>query len=393
MKWTTPEDLRAQVQRLWDRGLILASLCGDEELFPRRLNLKTPKSAELSTHYSEVRAWITRLSKPDAPYRIEWRTLNHRVLGSNEIPARVWIDNTDAALRFIGKQQAAQTFVTLVEHIQAREPVLLPWLKKRPLRALELENDWDALLHMVAWMKAHPRPDIYLRQIDLPGVHSKFIEQHRGVLAELFDLALPAEYINENHSGVSGFCARYGFRDKPARVRFRILDPDIQLVPGAAAQDITLTGEDFAHLNIPVERVFITENEINFLAFPACARSIVLFGAGYGFANLGSAQWLQDVDIRYWGDIDTHGFAILSQIRKLLPHTISFLMDSATLLAHRDFWGTETHPEKAELPHLNATEAQLYTRLRHNHWGKNIRLEQEKISYGFLRARLEGIKG
>jgi len=388
MKWTTPEDLRAQVKRLWDRGLIPASLCGGEELFPRRLNLKTPKSAELSTHYSEVRAWITRLSQANAPYRIEWRTLNHRVLGSNEIPARVWIDTTDAALRFIGKQQAARTFVALVEHVKAHEPALLPWLRRRFLRALELGDDWDALLRIVAWMKVHPRPDIYLRQMDLPGVHTKFIEHHRGVLAELFDLALPAACIDESHRGVAGFCPRYGFKDKPTRVRFRILDPDIRLVHGAAAQDITLTGEDFAHLNIPVERVFITENEINFLAFPACARSMVLFGAGYGFANLAGAHWLQHVDIRYWGDIDTHGFAILSQIRKLLPHTISFLMDSETLLAHRDFWGTEIHTEKADLPRLNAAETEFYTRLRHNHWGNNIRLEQEKIGFEFLRRHL-----
>jgi hypothetical protein len=373
--------------------MILASLCGGEKLFPRRLNLKTPISAELSTHYSEVRDWIARLSRPDTPYRIEWRTLNHRVLGSNDIPARVWIDSTDAALHFIGKQHAAQTFVALVDCVKAHEPALLPWLKKRPLRALELEEDWDALLRIVAWMKAHPRPGIYLRQIDLPGVHTKFIEHRRGVLAELFDLALSAEYIDENHSGASGFCLRYGFMDKPTRVRFRILDPNIQLVPGAAAQDITLCGKDFAHLNIPAEQVFITENEINFLAFPACAHSIVLFGAGYGFANLEDAHWLQDVDVRYWGDIDTHGFAILSQIRKLLPHAISFLMDSETLLAHRNFWGTETHPEKADLPRLNSAESELYTRLRHNYWGNNIRLEQEKIAYGFLRARLEALKG
>jgi hypothetical protein len=329
----------------------------------------------------------------DTPYRIEWRTLNHRVLGSNEVPARVWIDSTDAALRFIGKQHAAQTFAALVEHVKVHEPALLSWLKKRPLRALELEDDWDALLRIVVWMKAHPRPDIYLRQIDLPGVHTKFIEHHRGVLAELFDMALPAEYIDENHSGATGFCLRYGFRDKPVRVRFRILDPNIQLVPGAAAQDITLSGEDFAHLNIPVERVFITENEINFLAFPACPRSIVIFGAGYGFTSLANARWLQDVDIHYWGDIDTHGFAILSQIRKLLPHAISFLMDSETLLAHRDFWGTETRPANVDLPHLDSAEAELCTRLRNNYWGNNIRLEQEKIAYGFLRARLEALKG
>lgn len=388
MKWTTPEDLRTQVMRLWDKGLILASLCGGEELFPRRLNLKTPKSAELSTHYSEVRAWITRLTRPDTPYRIEWRTLNHRVLGSNEVPARVWIDSTDAALRFIGKQQTAQTFAALAEHIQAHEPALLPWLKKRPLQTLELEDDWDALLHIVAWMKTHPRPDIYLRQIDLPGVHSKFIEQHRGVLAELFDLVLPAWCIDESHRGINGFCRRYGFRDKPMRVRFRILDSDIQLVPGAAAQDITLTREDFADLDIPVERVFITENEINFLAFPPSAGSMVIFGAGYGFANLAEARWLQHKIIYYWGDIDTHGFAILNQVRNILPHTISFLMDSDTLLAHQAFWGKEAQPENRELTRLNPDEAELYIQLRTHHWGENIRLEQEKIGFEFLRHHI-----
>jgi len=388
MKWTTPEDLRTQVMRLWDRGLILASLCGGEELFPRRLNLKTPKSAELSTHYSEVRAWITHLTRPNTPYRIEWRTFNHRVLGNNEIPARVWIDSTDAALRFIGKKQEAQTFVALVEHIQAHEPALLPWLRRRPLRALKLCDDWDPLLRVVDWMKAHPRPDIYLRQMDLPGVHTKFIEHHRGTLAELLDIALPTDYIDENHRGINGFCLRYGFKDKPTRVRFRILDPDIRLVHGAAAQDITLTGEDFACLDIPVERVFITENEINFLAFPTCSHSMILFGAGYGFANLAEAHWLQDVDIYYWGDIDTHGFAILNQIRKLLPHTSSFLMDNETLLAHRDFWGVETQPESGDLSHLNSDEAQLYTRLHTHYWGHNIRLEQEKIGFEFLQRHL-----
>ena len=31
MKWTAPADLRAQVRRLWDRGLLLASLAAEGE--------------------------------------------------------------------------------------------------------------------------------------------------------------------------------------------------------------------------------------------------------------------------------------------------------------------------------------------------------------------------
>ena len=67
----------------------------------------------------------------------------------------------------------------------------------------------------MTWLQVHPRPGIYLRQVDLPGIHSKFIERHKGVLAELFDLALPREAIDTASAGQSGFARRYGFRDKP----------------------------------------------------------------------------------------------------------------------------------------------------------------------------------
>ena len=128
---------------------------------------------------------------------------------------------------------------------------------------------------------------MYLRQVDIPGVHSKFIEAHRGVLAELLDLALPPEAIDPTASGVSQFARRYGFRDKPLRIRFRVLDPEHRtLLPGGLAQDITLDAESFARLDPNVARVFITENEINFLAFPQVKDSLVIFGAGYGFEML-----------------------------------------------------------------------------------------------------------
>jgi hypothetical protein len=61
MNWTSPADLRAQVQKLWERGDILASLVTGESLFPRRLPLKCPTSAEMSEHFDAVRAWISAL--------------------------------------------------------------------------------------------------------------------------------------------------------------------------------------------------------------------------------------------------------------------------------------------------------------------------------------------
>lgn len=391
MRWTTPADLKTQVQKLWDRGLLLASVAGGESLFPRRLTLNSPDSRELSERFPEVRDWIAGLSSAAGLYRIEWRSVNHRVLGTNEIPAAIWIDQLSDALGLLGKRRAADQFAALVELTRDKQPELIPWLTRRPLRALEIAEDWPRLLEIVAWLLEHPRPSIYLRQIDLPGVHTKLIEGHRGVLAELLDLVLPENSIDGTHTGIRGFSRRYGFLDKPSQVRFRLLDSNVRLLPVEADQDITLKQAAFASLVLPVSKVFITENEINFLAFPDVPDGMVIFGAGYGFDNLAAAPWLHEKEIYYWGDIDTHGFAILNQLRGLLPHVVSFLMDQQTLLAHRALWGVETQPETGTLTRLSPEESALYDQLRQNHWGERVRLEQERIGFDFLRDVLRGL--
>jgi hypothetical protein len=407
MTWTTPADLKAQVQKLWDRGLLPAILAGGAAVFPKRLTLKGPGSRDLSNRFPEVRDWIARLSDAAGQYRIEWRSFNHRVLGVNRIPAAIWIDTLEDALGLIGKRRAADQFSALVDLTRQQQPKLVPWLARRPLRALELSADWPQLLALAAWLIEHPRPGLYLRQIDLPGVHTKLIEGHRGVLAELLDLVLPPEAIDVAWTGSSGFCRRYGFLDKPLRVRFRLLDPAIQVLAtnntaGAvcsslprtesSAQDITLTQPAFAALDLPVATVFITENEINFLAFPPVAQALVIFGAGYGFENIASSAWLQSKHVYYWGDIDTHGFAILNQLRSVLPGAVSLLMDRQTLLHHRQLWGIEAQQETATLARLTTGESTLCDQLRQNHWGDRVRLEQERIGFQYLRAALRRLR-
>ncbi|WP_242467204.1 DUF2220 domain-containing protein [Ectothiorhodospira shaposhnikovii] len=135
-----------------------------------------------------------------------------------------------------------------------------------------------------------------------------------------------------------------------------------------------------------VARVFITENEINGLAFPDTPGSLVIFGLGYGLERLADIPWLTEVEIHYWGDIDTHGFAILDRLRARLPHTRSLLMDRATLEAHRDLWGQE-HPQQrftGTLTRLTPPEQSLFEDLRENRLGECVRLEQERIGYGGL---------
>jgi hypothetical protein len=387
MSWTTPDELRAQVQKMWERGDILSAYVTGEAFFPRRLVLKCPTSAEMLDHFDAVRDWIFELGNA-SHIRVETREFKHRVLGSNAVPHEAWIDTFDDALALIGKRRDASRLATLLETTRKSQPKLLDWLKKRPLRALALYEEWRKLLEIVAWLEAHPRPGIYLRQVDIPGVHSKFIETHRNVLAELLDYVLPPEAVDSSATGVSQFARRYGFRDKAARIRFRFLDRKLQFLPGVHDQDITLDAESFSRLKLDVTQIFITENEINFLSFPDVDRSLVIFGAGYGFEMLDPARWLLNCRILYWGDIDTHGFAILDQLRARFTHVESFLMNRATLLAFESQWGEEEQQTLKELNRLNNEEQALYDDLRDNKIRKNLRLEQERIGFSWVEAAL-----
>jgi hypothetical protein len=378
------------VRKLWDRGELLASLASGEPIFPRRLLLKAPTSAEMTARFDEVRAWIVEIRA--LPHcRVEMREFRHRQFGANSIPAEVWVDTFENAIQMLGKRQEVVRFAALLADTRQRQPGLVSWLARRPLRALELAEEWPRLLDIVAWMQTHPRPGLYLRQIDIAGVHSKFIEAQRGVLTELLDEVLPPDAIDPTASGASQFTRRYGFRDKPLRIRFRVLDPAHAVLPAPTLADITLDAESFARLDCTVSRVFITENEINFLALPRLKDSLVLFGAGYGFETLRPATWLARCRIHYWGDIDTHGFAILDQLRCQFAHVESFLMDRATLLAFAAQWGEEAQPTRRDLSRLDAEEMALYDDLRDNRMRRNLRLEQERIGFGWVESALAAL--
>jgi hypothetical protein len=389
MNWTTPADIWKQAHKLWDTGKMLSAWIENDNLFPCRVALKSPTTAELSREFPSVRHWIDDLRNGETKgYRIVWREINHRILGRNALPKEIWLDSIDQTLAWIGKTKDAQVFKSLVEETKRRQPLLLTWTAKYPLRTLDLASNWTQLLDIVAWIQSNPRPDIYLRQVDLSGISSKMIESFRGVLSELLDLALPQEAIHAASTGAKNFCSRYGFRDKPLRIRFRILDTG-QAVFLSKDQDITVTYETFSSLNLCRRRVFITENETNFLAFPPLENSLVIFGSGYGFEALAAARWLDQCEIHYWGDIDTHGFAILDQLRASFPHAHSLLMDRNTLLGHREYWITEPQPEKRDLHRLTEAENQLYNDLRHDGYGPSIRLEQEMIRFTWIETALQ----
>jgi hypothetical protein len=387
--WTTPDEARAEVQRLWERGRILAAGIEGESLFPLHLRLRRPDSREMSERFDDVRRWIRALEDGAKPthgsgYEIIWTEVGHRQLGRNRIPDALVVSTRDDALRWINRRRQGERFDALAAATCDRFPALRTWVAKKPLLLTELADDWDRMLAVLAWFRDHPRAGIYLRQVDIPGVDTKFIERHKGLCIELLDLVLPSEVVNV--SAGRQIELRYGLRPKPPLVRFRIVDPRHRI---GGLSDIATPASQFAELALRVRRIFVTENEINGLAFPDIADSAVIFGLGYSLERLIEVPWLAEKAIHYWGDIDTHGFAILSRLRGSFPCVRSLLMDRETLLAHRHLWVEETARHLTPLAHLTPDETALYEDLAADRLGRSIRLEQERIAFGWLERALE----
>ncbi|MDX8127246.1 DUF2220 family protein [Methylomonas sp. OY6] len=387
--WTSPAELRGELDKRWQRGQILTESLAPSGLFPLRIPLKPPSPAQLAADFTAVQVWVEPWLAVDAKhFAVEWRDINHRLSGRNRLPAAVVFDKPDDAAAYLKKAKELAVFGQLAASLVDDFAALRPWLLKYPLRVLEHADEWQKLLSVAGWVVKHPRPGIYLRQTSLPRIDSKFIESRKKLLGEWLDLLLPAAAIDSTQTGVAGFELRYGFLAKPATIRFRLLDSRLRI---AGLSDLTVTAGEFATLNLQVKRVFVTENDINGLAFPPFADSMVIFGRGYGFDALAQAEWLKDKEIHYWGDIDTHGFAILSQFRQHFPQAQSLLMDEATLIAHRSQWVEEASPINAELAYLTVDEAALYDVLRDHRYGRGLRLEQEYVSFALLSERLAAL--
>lgn len=382
----TPHEIRAKAQRFWSSYAYHRQCLSGAPWQALDIPFGKPSARALLNEFASINKSLQELKggckdTVGHGYRIDVEPVSHRQLGEQHLPERIYFETEEDFLRFTGKLREATQFKQLARLAVARHPALSEILYDKPRHLADNLSVWHKLLDVVDWFIAHPRPDIFIRQIDLPDIDSKFIEQHTAQLTVLLDALLPPSAINFDEKR---FEQRYGLRYDQHLIRFRLLDPAIAL---AGLTDLTLPSADFCRLDLDVDYVFITENKVNGLAFPPVQNSLVIFAMGYGVGSLAQADWLKTRRIVYWGDLDTHGFAILSRFRVAFPHVESMLMDSTTLAANRSLCVTEASPVK-ELPaFLTDAERATFNALL-SPGGIALRLEQERIPFGQIKAFL-----
>ena len=202
----SPQDIRNRARKLWATGQPLRAAVVDIEpqsqpFFPLPIPFRKPTAQEWLDHFAELRAVVASLDAESkaslgSGYTVTFREAAHQKLGRVRIPERITFESIEDIAACCGETDAVRKFLKLAETLQTREPRMIRWLAERPLAALASESLLPQLFDIAAHFQAHPRPNRFARELGIPGVDSKFIEDNRTVLTEWLDRLLPAEAID-----------------------------------------------------------------------------------------------------------------------------------------------------------------------------------------------------
>ena len=398
--------------------------------WPLEINLGIPTEQEALKHPEGVRSWSLAWNAWQSTSNINaknnlliWGERRWRSLGTQCVPEKLIIASAKDAAAWIGEgarwSRAAERFKLMIQHWSAvgseADSALIDVLPRHfNVLADYNDGDFNSLCEILSWINANPNSNLYIRQIPVAGIDSKWLESRKGLVAELiagislfttnrtFGSDTNEHELNQKPTNIleidNDFYNLCGLKRTPKLIRMRMLDPKLRKMFGGLC-DISTPLEEIVNLDFtpatlstgaendmstPPLTVFIVENVQTALAFGDLKNSIVLFGLGYGVDVLGKFPWLGQARCIYWGDIDTHGFAILNRARSYLPKLESILMDEAALLSHKQLWVIERdQAASAELPNLTEAEQKLYQALKCNVLGQNVRLEQERILWDY----------
>lgn len=346
----------------------------NQSFFPKQIRSNKKPSEDFVKMKDELNELIScSTDRKSYGYSIHYETINTKKHGLQNLPQSITFECEENYLKFIGKEKEVTLFRKNVLQITSEFPQLIHWCQNNPFSITTNSEEWNDILKVCRYFISNHNPDLYIRQLPIE-IHTKFIEENKAIIQSLLNILIHNHIQDQNESV---FEKRFGLKYKPVQIRLRILDSDIANKYFSGLTDISITEEELITLDCHCSKVYITENEMNFLTLPTIKSAIAIFGRGFAINALKKVNWLQSKSIFYWGDIDVHGFQILSQLKRYFPNTKSIMMDMNT---YEQFKGMSVDNKVANPPvlsNLDEGEICMYEFLKEN----SRRLEQEKITY------------
>lgn len=371
--------VRTRYQRSW-RDWVLGEPPG-----PLSWSLNGPTAEEFFRHSGRVgedllewRRWAG-----DHPFvRLRAKALRTR-LGEQESLTHLEIPDVEALVSLDSTLQqhwtTAKNRFAVLRSLGSEPDSLRPWIA----RIVDLpEQDFAILVNAARWFAAHPASGYTVRQVPVPGMHTKWLARRRRLVMAALNivsgLAAETDDAVERDDLTQADLDPLGLRALPPAIDLILADPDDQQRHGGL-RHLQAPAPEIARLNLEPTQVLIVENKESAMIVPDSPGLVVIHSLGNNLESLAAIPWLEHAECWYWGDLDRAGMTLLGRARAQNPRIKSLLMDSATLDAHE--WLAVQEQEKADRPGDNLDEHELTVAARL--WageGSYMRLEQERVA-------------
>lgn len=385
----------------------------DPENVEVKFSLGVPTEKYAHSNLSRVVEWTREWKQAEEIHvgvEVEWVERYWRIQGKQTLPAYVQLTGLNQISSFIGQTAYIELFRQRAEQLSKLCVVTSSKMNgtqismddawkisistlvsmKSAVRELP-DSEWIRSLKVSGWIVTHPNSGLPIRTLPIAGMDTKWLERHQGIVAKSV-LAI------RTAAGLEG-AGELGLAPR-SEASFLVVwcDPDTR--PCGIKRAELPVGE-LAKIEFPGTTI-ICENLETAKAMEGTPGVLCIHGGGRRVAELRKVPWLTQRSILYWGDLDSHGFEILALLRRSLSDqkradgqfqlVSSVLMDSETLLQHRDLWVPEPVSDFSDVDEwLTSAERSVLSMLHTLATGdsnRSVRLEQERVAWNWALPRL-----
>ncbi len=381
-----PADVRALVlKREWNNDAGLKARLLNRKPFPIRIGLKPPAGRSAIADMAHFQKFIGQWRSYSSQKTIQWESRRYRALAEQTVPKFFILENIKELIEFVGSKALARSEIwtknmaPMLAISEALYPVLVKHLKT--FESIRLA-DAELLGRVVKQLSSQIGAGLYLRALPLVGVDTKFLENYQTLISDVLDVLYNGE-ITAN----GGMLEWLGCLENPRGwLTVRPLCESVKANIGGFPV-MQLHSDVLREHALPANNILVVENMQSGLGLPLLEDTIAVFGGGKNISWM-DANWLKSRRVAYWGDIDTWGLSILSDVRAKLSSVKAIMMDPDTLGQHEDRMAVEPEPLQHLPKFLTDAEAQIFSDLKvGNYLGS--RLEQERLSPDYIRIKLE----
>ena len=233
--------------------------------WPLAVSLGAPTEKDIAEDPGAVRGWANSWQSKVGLGEVVFEERQFARLGKHRLPVSLTFSDARHVAAAIGQARRWSTAAERYQRMLRRWPLLgerSALASKFDVLADYAGEDFERLMSLLAWLELNPKSGLYLRQLPVEGLDTKWLEKRTSLIATLLRALRAAA--PEDDSDFHELC---GLRKPAHRVRLRLLCPALRTLVGSLCNIEAPVGE-LAKLPITPKAVIIVENLETGLALP-----------------------------------------------------------------------------------------------------------------------------